>query len=69
MKMVDSDKLDFVKGGATVIKVDGEVPFTKLRHVVVNGKEYDPMVAMDVSDSIVVVHGIHDFKNEDVSFV
>lgn len=52
----------------TLLALSSELPRSKWRRVLIDGKTYDPIPVMDMGERCVAVEGHHDFTGKEILF-
>ena len=52
----------------TLLALSSELPRSNWRRVLIDGKAYDPIPAMDMGGRCVAVEGHHDFTGKEIRF-
>lgn len=64
MKILDCHEID----GMTALLLDGRLPLTNWRWLVINGTRYEPRLIMDAGKNVIAIDGKHDLAGGEIEF-
>lgn len=64
MKILDCHEID----GMTALLLDGRLPLTNWRRLVINGARYEPRLLMDAGQNVIAIDGKHDLTGREIEF-
>lgn len=54
--------------GTTILRLDGAIPLTDWREMIIDGARFEPRPVMDSGRDVIAVEGKHDLVGKEVEF-